>query len=156
MAAQKWAGTTYGNNWMHKWLIRMLRYMDIRVLYVFTAVFVIPVCLLLNPSRGIAYRYFRQRMGYGRLKSTWKTYVNHCLFAQVVIDKFAMYAGRKFDIEIENYDMFLDLARSPRASDKWWPMSGAAQQQSRRMVLSKSLLNTKSINPMPTNCSIMV
>lgn len=110
MAAQKWAGTTYGNNWMHKWLIRMLRYMDIRVLYVFTAVFVIPVCLLLNPSRGIAYRYFRQRMGYGRLKSTWKTYVNHCLFAQVVIDKFAMYAGRKFDIEIENYDMFLDLA----------------------------------------------
>ena len=106
MAEQKWAGTTYGNEWMHKWLIRMLRYIDTRVLYVFVAVFIIPVCLVLNPSRGIAYRYFRKRMGYGRLKSAWKTYVNHCLFGQVVIDKFAMYAGKKFEVEIENYNEF--------------------------------------------------
>ena len=91
---------------MHKWLIRMLRYIDTRVLYVFVAVFIIPVCLVLNPSRGIAYRYFRKRMGYGRLKSAWKTYVNHCLFGQVVIDKFAMYAGKKFEVEIENYNEF--------------------------------------------------
>ena len=88
----------------------MLRYVNVRVLYLFVAVFVVPVCLVLNPSRGIAYRYFRQRIGYGRLKSAWKTYVNHCLFGQVVIDKFAMYAGKKFDVEIENYDQFLDLA----------------------------------------------
>ena len=110
MAEQKWAGTTYGNEWMHKWLIRMLRYIDNRILYLFVAVFIIPVCLVLNPSRGIAYRYFRQRIGYGRLKSAWKTYVNHCLFGQVVVDKFAMYAGKKFNVEIENYDKFLDLA----------------------------------------------
>ena len=107
---EQWAGTTYGNAWMHKWLIRLLRYIDVRVLYGFVAVFVIPVCLVLNPSRGIAYRYFRRRIGYGRLKSAWKTYVNHCLFGQVVIDKFAMYAGKKFNIEIEGGDHFLDLA----------------------------------------------
>ena len=97
MAEQEWAGTTYGNAWMHKWLIRMLRHIDVRILYLFVAIFVIPVCLVLNPSRGIAYRYFRRRIGYGRLKSAWKTYVNHCLFGQVVVDKFAMYAGKKFD-----------------------------------------------------------
>ena len=105
-----WPGTTYGNEWMHKWLIRLLRYIDTRVLYIFVAVFVIPVCLMLNPSRGIAYRFFRRRMGYGRMKSAWKTYVNHCLFGQVVIDKFAMYAGKRFNIEIDNNDLFLDLA----------------------------------------------
>lgn len=110
MTEQKWAGTTYGNEWMHKWLIRMLRYIDTRVLYVFVAVFIIPVCLVLNPSRGIAYNYFRQRISYGRLKSAWKTYVNHCLFGQVVVDKFAMYAGKKFEVEIENYNEFLDRA----------------------------------------------
>ena len=110
MAEQKWAGTTYGNDWMHKWLIRMLRYIDIRILYLFVALFIIPVCLVLNPSRGIAYRYFRERIGYGRLKSAWKTYVNHCIFGQVVIDKFAMYAGKKFNVEIENYNEFLNLA----------------------------------------------
>jgi predicted LPLAT superfamily acyltransferase len=108
---KQWAGTTYGNEWMHKWLIRILRYIDVRFLYLFVAVLIIPVCLVLNPSRSIAYRYFRQRIGYGRLKSAWKTYVNHCLFGQVVIDKFAMYAGKKFHIEIENYDAYLHLTK---------------------------------------------
>ncbi len=111
MAEQVWAGTTYGNEWMHKWLIRMLRYIDVRILYLFLAVFIIPVCLVVNPSRGIAYRYFRRRIGYGRLKSAWKTYVNHCLFGQVVVDKFAMYAGKKFKIEIEGYDKFIELTK---------------------------------------------
>ena len=110
MAEQEWAGTTYGNAWMHKWLIRMLRHIDVRILYLFVAVFVIPACLVLNPSRGIAYRYFRRRIGYGRLKSAWKTYVNHCLFGQVVVDKFAMYAGKKFDVEVVNYNEFLERA----------------------------------------------
>lgn len=107
---KEWPGTTYGNEWMHKWLIRLLRYLDVRLLYLFASIFVIPVCLLLNPSRGIAYRYFRRRIGYGRLKSAWKTYVNHCLFAQVVIDKFAMYAGKRFEVEVENGDSFRELA----------------------------------------------
>lgn len=110
MAEQEWAGTTYGNEWMHKWLIRMLRYIDVRILYLFVALFIIPVCLVLNPSRGIAYRYFRQRIGYGKMKSAWKTYVNHSLFGQVVVDKFAMYAGKKFVVEIENYNEFIDRA----------------------------------------------
>ena len=101
MAEQEWAGTTYGNAWMHKWLIRMLRHIDVRILYLFVAIFVIPVCLVLNPSRGI---------GYGRLKSAWKTFVNHCLFGQVVVDKFAMYAGKQFDVEIENYNEFTTRA----------------------------------------------
>ena len=108
---KQWAGTTYGNEWMHKWLIRILRYIDVRFLYLFVAVLIIPVCLVLNPSRSIAYRYFRQRIGYGRLKSAWKTYVTHCLFGQVVIDKFAMYAGKKFRIEIENYDAYINLTK---------------------------------------------
>ena len=111
---KNWAGTTYGNGWMHKWLIRMLRYIDVRILYVFVAVFVIPVCLLLNPSCGITFRYFRRRHGYGRLKAAWKTYTNHCLFSQVVIDKFAMYAGKTFDVEVENYEAFERLANQEK------------------------------------------
>ncbi|MBO4550912.1 MAG: lipid A biosynthesis acyltransferase [Bacteroidaceae bacterium] len=95
---------------MHKWLIRLLRFIDTRILYLFVTIFIIPVYLILNPSRGIAYRFFRKRMGYGRLKSAWKTYVNHCLFGQVVVDKFAMYAGKKFKVEIEGYENFARLA----------------------------------------------
>lgn len=107
---KKWAGTTYGNEWMHKWLIRLLRYIDNRILYAFVAIFVIPVCLLINPSRKITYRYFRKRHGYNKIKAAWKTYVNHYFFGQVVIDKFAMYAGKNFETEIEGYEHFLKLA----------------------------------------------
>lgn len=111
MADKQWTGTTFGNGWMHQWLIRLTRWLDVRILYVFTSVFIVPVCLVFRESRSIIYRYFRQRHGYGILRAAWSTYVNHCLFSQVVLDKFAMYAGKKFNIETEGYDNFLHLAR---------------------------------------------
>ena len=43
------------------------------------------------------------------LRSCWLTYRNHCLFSQVVIDKFAMYAGKSFDVAIEGTDRFKEL-----------------------------------------------
>ena len=110
MAQGKWAGTTYGNGWMHKCLINMLRILDVRLLYLFSSIFVVPVCLVLNPSRQTAYKYFREIHKYGKFKSAWATYINHCKFAQVVIDKFAMYAGKKFDVTIEGMDKFNALA----------------------------------------------
>jgi len=111
--AEKWAGTTYGNGWMHKWLIRMLKVIDVRILYAFSAVFVIPVCLILNPSRKTAYSYFRERRGYGKLKSAWKTYTNHCIFGTVVIDKFAMFAGKRFKIDAVGKERFDELSQQP-------------------------------------------
>ena len=110
MSQKEWQGSTYGNGWMHKCLIRSLRYIDVRFLYVFSAIFVIPVCLVLNKSRKTAYYYFRKILGNGRVKSMWLTYVNHCRFAEVVIDKFAMYAGKKFDVEVVGMDHFNRLA----------------------------------------------
>ena len=110
MAQGQWAGTTYGNGWMHKCLITMLRIMDVRLLYLFASIFVVPVCLVLNPSRRTAYRYFREMHKYGRIKAAWATYINHCKFAQVVIDKFAMYAGKTFDVTVEGMEHFNALA----------------------------------------------
>ena len=101
MADKEWAGTTFGNRWMHKWLIRLTGWMDVRILYAFTSLFIVPATMLVSKSPKIIYRYFRERHGY----------VNHCLFSQVVIDRFAMYAGKKFHIETEGYDNFLQLAR---------------------------------------------
>lgn len=115
MADRAWAGTTFGTGWMHRWLIAVLRWMDIRLLYAFASVFVVPVCLVLNASRVTAYRYFRHRHGFGRLKSAWKTYTNHCLFGQVVIDRFAMYAGKKFNIEVEGFEHFQRLSQAEDA-----------------------------------------
>ena len=110
MAQKQWAGTTYGSGGLHKSLIWTLRYIDVRFLYLFASIFVVPVCLILNDSRRTAYRYFRDRHGYGRIRAAWATYINHCKFAQVVIDKFAMYAGKKIEVEVIGMDRFNELA----------------------------------------------
>ena len=93
----------------------MLKYSDVRIFYVFIAVFVIPICLIINPSRGIIYHYMRERMNFGRFRSMWYTYLNHCYFGQVVIDKFAMYAGKKFQIKMKGYELYQKLAEKPNA-----------------------------------------
>ena len=114
MAEEKiWAGTTYGNSWMHRWLIRLLRFFGLRAIYAFMAVFVIPVCLIVNPGRKIIYRYFREIWGLQPLTAFLKTCKNFYLFGQVVVDKFAMYGGKKFDVEIEGYDHYLRLTERP-------------------------------------------
>ena len=109
MAAKQWKGTTFGNSLMHQWLIRLLKGMDIRIIYIFTYVFVIPPCVF-RPGFKPIYHYFRTRWRLGPIKAFAKTYQNHCLFAQVVIDRFAMYAGRQFHMEIEGDDVFQRLA----------------------------------------------
>ena len=110
----KWVGTTYGNGWMHRWLIRFLRVIDVRLLYGFAYVFVVPPTMVINSkARKAIYCYFKEHLGYSHLKSFWGTFRNHCAFAQVVIDRFAMYAGKRFKIEIEGYDTFERLSKQP-------------------------------------------
>lgn len=104
--------TTFGNAWMHRTLVASLRYVDVRALYAFVSIFVMPICLLLNTnhSRTTAYHYFRRHQGYGRWHSAWATYINHCLFGQVVIDRFATFAGKRFDVKVEGRYHFDHLA----------------------------------------------
>lgn len=109
-----WAGTTYGGSRMHRWLIKILKVVDVRILYAFAAVFVVPPTMLVQRGeRNAIYRYFRERIGYGSLKACRYTYLNHCKFAQVVIDRFAMYAGKKYRIEVDGRAEFERLAGDP-------------------------------------------
>ncbi|MDE6296768.1 MAG: lysophospholipid acyltransferase family protein [Muribaculaceae bacterium] len=107
----EWVGTTYGNSFMHRWLIRLLKITDVRVVYAFARLFIVPPTMLFGvKGRRAMSGFFRQWKGYKGLKLLWNVYLNHCEFAEVVIDRFAMYAGKKFDIRIEGYDKFLNLA----------------------------------------------
>lgn len=114
MAEKKWEGTTFGNSLMHRWLIGILKGIDIRMVYFFTYLFVIPPCLFRSTFKPI-YHYFRERWGFGPVKAFVKSYQNHCQFGQVVIDKFAMYAGRHFDFEVEGLEHFEQLTHRPEA-----------------------------------------
>ncbi len=113
MAANKnWNGTTYGSSFMHRWLIWLLKKVDTRIIYFIVYIFILPF-LLFKPGFWHIYRYLHQRIGKSSLSSLRYAYRNHFLFAQAVIDKFAMYAGREFDIELEGEENFAHLAQLP-------------------------------------------
>ena len=111
MPGKEWKGSTAGTPWMHRWLIRSLRVLPLRFVYAGAVVFVIPFCMLFAHKGYISiYHFFRRRLGQKSLRAFWNTYVNHCHFAQVIIDRFYVYGGGRFDFEIENYDLYLRLA----------------------------------------------
>lgn len=58
------------------------------------------------------YDFYHRHMKYGCIKALWHVYLNHCKFGEIIVDRFAMYAGKKFKITIEGYEHFDKLAKS--------------------------------------------
>ena len=125
---EKWTGKTDGTRWMHQALIRMFKYIDVRVVYVFMAIFVIPFYMLFVHSGYISmYHYFRQRRHYGAWKAFRYVYLNHYRFGQVILDRFAAYAGQTFQFELEGNELFQD---SSSLAVMWAIMSWEAMRSS--------------------------
>lgn len=110
-----WQGSTYGSSRLHGWLILCVHFVPLRILYAFAALFVIPVCMVINKSGILIYRYLRKYHHMSVWKAFWGSYKNHCLFSQVVIDRFAVYAGKKFEMQIEGYEYYERLAKKSKS-----------------------------------------
>ncbi len=109
----QWSGKTDGRPWMQRTLIAWLRVADIRLLYGVMGL-VIPFYMLFCHRAYLAsYHFFRRRMGESMLRSFFHVYLSQYHLGQVVLDRFAAYAGRRFDIEIENFDLFRNLSMAP-------------------------------------------
>ncbi len=107
---EAWRGNTGGNAWMHRTLIKSFGFMNLRFVYLGMAIFAIPFYMIFAHKGYISmYHYFRQRRGYGVWKSFRYVYLNHYRFGQIVLDRFAMFAGRKFQIDVDGNDQFEDL-----------------------------------------------
>lgn len=94
---------------MHRSLVQMIRYSDVRVFYAVSALFIIPVYMIFGSAYGIVYRLYRHHLKMGRVRSCWMVYRNLYSFSKVVIDKFAMAGGKLFSIDIEGHDCFEEL-----------------------------------------------
>lgn len=109
---EEWRGNTGGMTWMHRVLIWAFRYMNIRIFYGCMAVFFVPFYMLFAHKGYISmYHYFRQRQGYGVWKSFRYVYLNHYRFGQIILDRFAVFAGRQFQFELDGYDKYLELCK---------------------------------------------
>ena len=103
-----WQGSTDGTPWMQRTLIRLFRILPLGVLYGCMAL-VIPFYMLFAKGFKASYTFYRKRMGYGPVKSFFYVYKNEFAFGQVVLDRFAAYAGKKFDMEVPRMDLFREL-----------------------------------------------
>jgi predicted LPLAT superfamily acyltransferase len=113
---RKWKGNT-GGSFLGQWgLIVLFKFLDIRVGY-FLMSLVVPFYMLFSGKCARAiYHFFRKQFNYSRWKSFIKTYKNHFLFGQVILDRFAVFAGKKnlFEIEIIGDEHFDRLAKGEK------------------------------------------
>lgn len=105
-----WHGTTGGTPWMQRTLLWLFRFIPIGFFYAVTAL-VIPFYMLFD-RRGYraSYAFYRKRLGRGPLHSFLSVYANEFKLGQVVMDRFALYAGRKFDMQVDGMPEFERLS----------------------------------------------
>jgi predicted LPLAT superfamily acyltransferase len=110
-----WKGVTGGSALGQKAMKILFSVVHVRVGYVILA-FVVPFYMLFARKGYLAiYHYFRCQHGYPVLKSFAKTYRNHYLFGQMMLDRFAVYAGQKtFEVDNPDNDLFLAMLDDPR------------------------------------------
>lgn len=109
--AKAWQGTTDGGSFGQRAMLGIFRYADVRVGYFIVALTVPFYMLGRRKNAGAIYRYFRQRHGYGRMRSLWSVYRNHCIFGNMLIDRFACYAGHagRFRVTVDGEERFSRL-----------------------------------------------
>ena len=90
---------------MQRALIRLFRVLPLGVLYAVMAL-VIPFYMLFGKGFGASYGFYRKRLGYGPWKSFVHVYLNEYSFGQVVLDRFAAYAGKVFRMNVPRMDLF--------------------------------------------------
>ena len=109
----QWSGKTDGQPWMQRSLIAMFRVVPLWLPYGVMAL-VVPFYMIFNRKGYKAmYRFFRDRMNYGKWKSFWKVYANHFRFGQIILDRFGVYAGKKYRFITEGQELMDELEMHP-------------------------------------------
>ena len=103
-----WKGKTDGTPWMQRTLILLIRISPLWLIYGLMSL-TIPFYLVFADGFSASYHFFRDRIGYGPVKSFFMTFVNEYNLGKVVIDRFATYGGKTFKIEVEGQEIYDSL-----------------------------------------------
>ena len=100
-----WTGRTGGTERMQQSLIRIFSHVSPRWLYPLVAVWVLGYIILAPSGTKGIYYYWRHCQKKGRLESCILLYRNYFEFGKVILDRFAAYSGRSFNVRIEGGDL---------------------------------------------------
>jgi predicted LPLAT superfamily acyltransferase len=114
----QWKGRTHGGMLGQKGLFFFFRHMSLSLGYAILSIVVVFYMIFSRKGFLSIYTYFRRIHGYKTLKSLLKTYKNHFLFGQALLDKFALFAGKNntFKITITGQNLFDDIVNSPKGA----------------------------------------
>ena len=109
----EWSGKTDGLPWMQRSLIVMFRIMPLWILYSVMSI-VVPFYMIFN-RKGYKsmYQFFRKRFNYGVLKAFGNVYMNHFRFGQIILDRFGVYAGKKYSFITDGQALMDELETHP-------------------------------------------
>ncbi|MDR3365366.1 MAG: lysophospholipid acyltransferase family protein [Prevotellaceae bacterium] len=109
--SREWKGNTGGGFLGQHGLIFLFKVLNIWVMYSIMALVVPFYMLFSRKSYRAMYSFFRRRLGYSQRKAFAGTYKNHFAFGQVILDRFAVFAGQKniFEVEITGNEHFRRL-----------------------------------------------
>lgn len=98
---------------MQRALVGIFRIVPVWIFYGVTAL-VVPFYMVVHRSGyRSSYRFLRKRTGWGPLRSFFGVYRNHFVFGQIILDRFAAYAGKKFRFEVEGQEKLQELIDGP-------------------------------------------
>ena len=109
----EWSGKTDGLPWMQRSLIALFRVSPLWLPYGIMAL-VVPFYMLFGRKGYKAmYLFFRKRIGLGSWKAFWYVYANHFRFGQIILDRFGVYAGKKYHFIKEGQEQMDELENHP-------------------------------------------
>ena len=108
----EWSGKTDGLPWMQRSLIGVFHVLPLWLLYGVMAL-VVPFYMVFGKSFKPSYRFYHEGLHFGKMKSFWSACANHFRFGQVVLDRFAAYAGKKFQLLIDGQPFSDELEKRP-------------------------------------------
>lgn len=94
---------------MQRSLIVGFRFLSLRIYYAIVAVVVVFYMLFNHKGYLSMYHFYRRRFNYPPVKSFLYVYRNHYAFGQIIVDRFAAYAGKRFGFEVDGQEMLDEL-----------------------------------------------
>lgn len=105
MAQQAWNGQTGGTHGMQRALVSLIRVVGVKPVYGVMHLWLVWY-ILVRPSVTRGAYIFHRRRGRSRLQAAFDVYRSFYHFGKVIIDRFAVYAGHRFDIIVENKELY--------------------------------------------------
>lgn len=97
---------------MQRAMVKLFRFLPLPLAYACMAP-VIPFYMLFDrQGYRASYRFFRKRIERGPLHAFFSVYANEFRMGQIVVDRFALYAGRSFKLQNEGMPIFMRLAEA--------------------------------------------